>query len=191
MRSVISVIPLIIVLGAATAQVKKDTTRFSGTKYSNTSLGFRYTPPRGMVDRTEPFRSDIREQAKASGTINTLKALLAMSSGVDDSATKWGSVTIETYPRKAVSESNDVKAEVQMSAWVAHSHDESVPPQSVVISGQRFSVSLFAVQEGAVRKGAVVWTTVRKGELLSFVFAANSPDQLKALAESMKTLQFF
>jgi hypothetical protein len=37
----------------------------------------------------------------------------------------------------------------------------------------------------------VVWTTVRKDKLLSFAFVANSPEQLKALAESMKSVQFF
>ena len=72
-------------------------------------------------------------------------------------------------------------------------HSEDANPSSnktVVVSGQKFSVSLFAVQDGPTRKGAVVWTTVRKGKFLSFFFAANSPEQLKGLAESMKTLRF-
>jgi hypothetical protein len=163
----------------------------SRTTYSNARLGFRYAAPPGLVDRTEPFKADIQEQAKASGTTNMLNAILAMSSGGDDSSPDWGSVTIESYPRKSVSERDDLKAEVQMSAWVAHSRDTSAPPKSTVISGQRFSVSLFATQQGPIRKGAVVWTTIRRGELLSFAFAANSPKQLKILAESMKTLQFF
>jgi hypothetical protein len=47
------------------------------------------------------------------------------------------------------------------------------------------------MQDGPIKKGAVVWTTIRKGQLLSFLFAANSPDQLKSLAESMKSIQFF
>lgn len=78
-----------------------------------------------------------------------------------------------------------------MSAWVAHSKDASALPKSVVLSGQSFSVSVFGLQEGTVKKGAVVWTTVRKGKPLSFAFVANSPEQLKALAETMKTVQFF
>jgi hypothetical protein len=46
------------------------------------------------------------------------------------------------------------------------------------------------MQDGPIRKGAVVWTTTRKGQLLSFFFAANSPDQLKSLADSMESIQF-
>jgi len=61
----------------------------------------------------------------------------------------------------------------------------------VVISGQNFTVSVFGLQEGAVRKGAVVFTTIRKGKLLSFAFVANSSEQLKKLTESMKSVQFF
>jgi len=37
----------------------------------------------------------------------------------------------------------------------------------------------------------VAWTTIRKGQLLSFFFAANSPQQLRKLAESMKSVEFF
>ncbi|HKT87274.1 MAG TPA: hypothetical protein VJQ59_02475 [Candidatus Sulfotelmatobacter sp.] len=120
-----------------------------------------------------------------------LNALLAMSSGIDDGAKNWGSVTIETYPRKSASERDDVKAEIQMSGWVAHATGATTPPKFEVISGQRFAVSLFALQDGKIRKGAVVWTTVRRGKLLSFAFAANSPQRLKSLTESMKSVQFY
>jgi hypothetical protein len=64
-------------------------------------------------------------------------------------------------------------------------------PRSVVLSGQSFAVSVFAEQEGTIKKGAVIWTTIRKGKLLSFAFVANSPEQLKTPAETMKTVQFF
>ena len=78
-----------------------------------------------------------------------------------------------------------------MSAWVAHSKDVRALPRSVVISGQSFAVSVFGMQEGPIKKGATVWTTVRKGKLLSFAFVANSPEQLETLTETMKSLQFF
>lgn len=159
--------------------------------YSNARLAFRYTPPSGMRDKTEDFRLQIAEGAKVTGKRQTLSALLAMSSGKDSSAPGWGSVTIETYPRDAVPEPDDSKAEAQMNALVAHSRDTGVLPKSAIISGQRFTVSVFGLREGAVRKGAVVWTTVRKRKLLSFAFAANSPAQLRELTESMKTVQFF
>ncbi len=42
-----------------------------------------------------------------------------------------------------------------------------------------------------MREGAVVFTTVRKGKLLLFAFAANSPEWPKALTETMKPVQFY
>jgi hypothetical protein len=161
------------------------------TIYSNVHLAFRFTPPGRMRDKTERFRTQIQEQAKALGTTQTLSALLAMSTGPDGAAPNWSSVTIETYPRKAVADLDDASAEAKMSAWVAHSKDASALPRSVVLSGQRFAVSIFGLQEGTTKKGAVVWTTVRKDKLLSFAFVANSPEQLKRLAETMKSVKFF
>lgn len=161
------------------------------TIYSNAHLAFRYTPPDGMRDKTDRFKSQIQEQAKALGTTKMFNVLLAMSSGADDKDPSWHSLTIETYPRKAVADLDDASAEAKMSAWVAHSKDASTLPRSVVLSGQSFAVSIFGVEEGTTKKGAVVWTTVRKGKLLSFAFVANSPEQLKRLTESMKSVQFF
>jgi hypothetical protein len=159
--------------------------------YSNAPLAFRYKPPSEMRDKTQRFRAEIQERAEASSSKDTLDALLAMSSGPDDKATDWHSLTIETYPRKAVADLDDASAEARMSAWVAHSKDASALPRSVILSGQSFAVALFGVQEGTTKKGAVVWTTIRKDKLLSFAFVANSPEQLKRLTESMKSVQFF
>ncbi len=163
----------------------------SGRIYTNGVLAMKYRPPEGLLDKTERFRLEIREQAKTQGTTKTLKALLAMSSGSDDRDPRWGSITIETYPRSEVLEPDDVKAAAKMNAWVAHSKDASALPKAAVISGQSFTVSVFGLQEGTVKKGAVVFTTIRKGKLLSFAFAANSPERLKELTETMKSVQFY
>jgi hypothetical protein len=163
----------------------------NGNSYSNANLGFRYLPPTAMQDVTERARGDIEAHAKALRTRNILGLLLAMTSGRDDTVAGWHSLTIETYPRSALPNLDDKSAEAKMNALVAHSRDASAVPRPVVISGQSFVVSVFGLQEGNVRKGAVVWTTIRKGQLLSFAFSANSPEQLTILTESMKTLQFF
>lgn len=160
-------------------------------RYVNESLRFRYTEPRRMIDKTERFRQQITDAANLSGNSRSLQALLAMSSGADSTASNWGSITIETYPRSWVLESDDRKAEAQMNAWIAQTNEPSAYGHSAVISGQSFMVSVFGRREGTVTKGAVVWTTVRKGELLSFAFAANSPELLKSLTESMKSVQFY
>lgn len=130
--------------------------------YANRALAFRYTPPGGMRDKTSRFQLQIQDPLLASGMPQTLGMLLAMSSGPDSDVPFWRSVTIVTYPRSAVSEPDDAKAEAQMSAWVAHSKDASALPRSVVISEQSFSVSIFGLQEGTVKKGAVVWTTAAR-----------------------------
>jgi len=64
-------------------------------------------------------------------------------------------------------------------------------PMVVVTAGQKLAMSVFGRQNGATQKAAIVLTTIRKGQLLSFAFVANSPELLEKLTESMKTLQFF
>lgn len=190
MRAMIATLLLVTSLQAALA-TGDHTSPSTGSVYSNPSLRFRYKLPRGMQDETESRRIQIQDLAAASHTSKTLELLLAMSSGPDDAASDWHSLTVETYPRKAVADLDDASAEAKMSAWVAHSEDASALPRSVIISGQSFAVSVFRLQEGTTRKGAVVWTTIRKDKLLSFAFVANSPEQLKKLTESMKSAQFF
>jgi hypothetical protein len=114
-----------------------------------------------------------------------------MSSAPDATAADWQSLTIETYPRQEFGNLDDVSAETKMSAWVAGVSSSPGTPRSVVLSGQRFAVYVLGEREGTMKKGAVIWTTIRKGKLLSFAFVANSPQQLTRLAESMKSVQFF
>lgn len=160
--------------------------------YTNSGLAFRYTPPNGMRDKTGRFAAiQIQNPSRNSGAPQTLATLLAMSSGPDSSVPDWRSITIVTYPRNVVSEPDNTKAAGQMNAWVAHSKDTSVLPKSTIISGQTFTVSVFGLQEGNIKKGAVVFTTVRKGKLLSFAFAANSPEKLDELTDTMRTVEFF
>jgi hypothetical protein len=183
-------IALLVTIPSGVA-VSKDSSTFGAPLYSNAHLGFRYAPPSEMHDKTERSREEIKSRAESLHTANTLNLLLAMSSGPDDGASEWHSLSIETYPRKAIADLDDASAEAKMSALVAHGKDTNALPRAVLLSGQTFVVSVFGMQEGTTKKGAVVWTTVRKGKLLSFAFVANSPGQLKKLTESMKSVQFF
>jgi len=160
--------------------------------YQNAQLGFRYRPPHEMHDKTDSSAAVLEDQARNLHTESRLQLLLSMSSGPDDRAAGWHSLTIVACPRDAFSQLDDVSAEAKMSFWVGGASGSNPgPARSVLISGQTFSVFVFAVQLDGVRKGSVVWTTIRDGKLLSFAFAANSPEQLKALAETMKTVQFY
>lgn len=144
-----------------------------------------------MWNETEARRPEIRRRAEAAHTKKLLDLLLAMDSGTVDTAATWCSVAIETYSRSALSETDDLRAETKMSAWVAGFSDSTATPRQVTLAGQRFAVSVFAIHEGTVKKGAVIWTTIRKGKLLSFAFVANSPERLKELTETMKTVHFY
>jgi len=173
---------------AATAQVKLN---WPGAVYSNTALRFRYRLPGGMNDKTQSGREEIRTRAAEHHVTDTFELLLGMTSGADDSASTWRSLAIETYPRTAFGNLDDTSAEAKMNAWVMGISSSTEKPRSVILGGQSFAVSVFREQEGAITKGAAVWTTVRKNKLLSFAFVANSPEQLQRLTESMKSLKFF
>jgi len=159
--------------------------------YLNKELSFRYSHPPGMKDETEATRAQLRvEVAKRQGK-NSLTLLLALTNGASEISPALESLTIQTYLRSAVRESDDLVAEEKMSAWVLGFDGARAPARHFVISGQDFAVSAVASRQGNVRRGVVVWTTVRKGQLLSFAFVANSPNQLQKLAETMKTVQFY
>lgn len=160
------------------------------SRYSNSVLGFRYSPPPGLIDGTKRARADVKLRTGANAILQA-QLLLSMASGFDDSTANWRSLTILTLPRTAFPDRDDTQAEAKTNAFIAHSQKTGIYPRSVSVSGQAFAVSVFGLHERGIVKGAVVWTTVRKGKLLSFAFAANSPEVLKALTESMKTVQFY
>ena len=187
----VPVVTLALLLPMLWAQTEYDPPR-SVPVYRNPDLGFRYWPPQEMHDKTDRSTASLEDQAKALHIKSKAELLLSMSSGGDDTAHDWHSLNAVAYPRDAYSSLDDASAEAKMSDWVGGtSTSTQAHMRRVVISGQSFLVSVFAMQEGPVRKGAVVWTTIRKGKLLSFAFAANDPDQLKALTETIKTIQFF
>ncbi len=187
----ILVLGVLICVQPSMGQAKPGQSLSSGNAYSNLNLGFSYVPPSEMKDETKSGRAEIRARAAERHTTNTLDLLLSMSSGPDATAPYWHFVNIETYPRQKFSDLDDASAEAKMGAWVAGTSNLPGKPRSVVLAGQPFTVSVFGQQDGTIKKGAVVWTTIRKGKLLSFAFVANSPEQLKRLTESMKSIQFF
>jgi hypothetical protein len=176
---------VLLIWGIADAQQKRP------RSYSNVPLRFRYIPPSELKDGTDRAKAAMKFGVSAKRSEKQFDLLLSMFSGTDDTAPDWHSLNILTLPRSAFPKLNDEDAEAKMNALVAHSPKSSVYPKPAIISGQRFAISVFRLQEGNVRKGAVVWTTVRKGQLLSFAFVANSPAQLQALTETMKSVRFY
>lgn len=159
--------------------------------YVNKELGFRYIPPAGMRDETQVTRAKIHDQAVEKHTTKTLMVLLALTQGADPTSSSWESLTIQSYPRDALAESDDAAAKEKMSVWVVGLPLTSVRGWNYRLAGQDFSVTAFAAQESSHRRAVVVWTTIRKNQLLSFAFVSNSAEQLQKLTETMKTVQFF
>jgi len=159
--------------------------------YSDHSLGFRYQFPNGMQDRTSQGREQIQRNAAARQTNNTLELLLAMSSGQADTSEGWRALTIETYPRRAWPNLDDFTAAARMDSVVAGSlASPTGQPRKLIYSKQEFAVTGYGQKEGTIRKHAIICTVVRKDKLLAFAFSANTIEDVQAMAQSMKTLEF-
>src|SRR4051812_27097469 len=63
---------IVLTCGAAAQTTSLD----MSAVYSNQSLAFRYTPPEGIYDKTERFRSQTEQQANGSKPSHTLHTLL-------------------------------------------------------------------------------------------------------------------
>jgi hypothetical protein len=185
------ILVLVLLVNWCRAETKRGPGSSSPNGYSNVNLGFTYAPPKEMKDETMSRREEIRTRAAVRHTSKTLDLLLSMSSGPDATASDWHLLSIETYPRQKFSDLDDISAEAKMSAWVAGVSGATEKPRVVVLAGQAFAVSVFGERDGTIKKGAVIWTTIRKNKLLSFSFVANSSEQLKRLTETMKSVQFF
>jgi hypothetical protein len=158
--------------------------------YLNTKLGFGYTPPPGMIDSTAQAVRDLKARAARRHTQNTLDILLSMTSGPDDIDPAWHSIAVETYPRNAMANLDDAAAELKMSGWVAGRRALD-PGKRLTLAGRQFTLCEFEQPDIGTTKYAAIYTTVRKGKLVSFALGANSPSQLKMLKNSMKTVKFF
>ena len=156
-------------------------------EFTDSNLGFRYTPPPKMRDLTAIDRQTIRERAAARGTTNTLTLLLSLRSGPDDAAADWHTIGIQTYPREKFGTLSDRDASVKFSHSVAGNAKEVGQPSDITIGDFHFVVSSFELREGQLTKRARIYTTVRKGMMLSLSFSANSSDTLDGIVSSMKT----
>src|SRR5271154_438069 len=127
------------------AQAERDSSG-SGPVYQNAGLGFCYSLPQEMRDKTERTRADMREEMEVLHASADVELLLSMSSGPNDMATDWRSLTIVAYPREAFAKLDDADAEAKMNTWVGGSSG-SAAQRHAVVSGQNFAVSVFGMQK--------------------------------------------
>ncbi|MGC2198101.1 MAG: hypothetical protein WA628_25750 [Terriglobales bacterium] len=155
--------------------------------FTDSSLGFQYTPPSGMHDTTSDDQQTIRERAAELHSSNTMTLLLSQRAGSSDTAGDWRAISIETYPRQKMNAASDHDASVVFARWVARLGTETGEPSDQRVGDFRFVISTFELTEGPLTKRARVYTTVRQDRMLAIAFTANSPDVLKRIAESMDT----
>ncbi len=160
-----------------------------GEVLSIPDLGFRYTTPPGMIDDTTPASKEARNHAAAHTGRNT-ELLLDLSSG-EDTAPDWRHVWIFTFPRAQFSALTDSAAEAKINGALAGSHSTAVgEPKPAVLAGRNFTISEYEQREPPLVKHAKIFTTINKGQLISLILVSNSAEQMVALEETLKTLDF-
>ena len=158
--------------------------------YSDSELGFRYVPPAQMRDVTLNDRAEMQRRAAVLHRSTVTDLLLAMSSGPDDTDPDWHSVGIETLSRASWPDVDDFHAETRMNASMARGALSVSENQRVTFSSQPFVATEFQLHEDSITKHAKVYTTIRRGRLISFAFSGNSPEQVDKMVETMKSLSF-
>jgi hypothetical protein len=154
-------------------------------------LGFRYTPPADLLDKTTPESRQLRDRA-ASYSTKLVLPILDMSSNDTDTSPEWRQVLIAIFPRAQMPNVTDAVAERKVSAALAGPHSNPVgESQSTTIAGRSFLVSEFTQDEPPLLKHAKIYTTICKTQLVSFIFVSNSAAHVKAMEESVKSLDFF
>jgi hypothetical protein len=153
-------------------------------------LGFRYTPPPGMNDKTSAAGVAIRSRA---GTYSSKAArlILDLSSKDDDTSPQWHQVWVFIFPRAQLLGVTDTAAKEKMNTALSGPHATPVgKPQGASFAGHDFLVSEFEQKEPPLTKHARIFTTICKTQLVSFVLVSNSAQQVSGMEESLRTLDF-
>lgn len=190
MRGLSGVVLLTLVAGISLSCQTSGSSAPRQSVVSVPDLGFSYSPPVGMTDKTSPASVQSRSHA-ASYSSRATQLLLDMSSGENDTAPGWHHVWIFTLPRAQYSSLSDSAAEGKINTALAGPRASPVAqPQGVVLAGHNFLVSEFEQKEPPLVKRAKIFTTICKTQLVSFVLVSNSSQQVSAMEESLKTLDF-
>jgi hypothetical protein len=155
--------------------------------YTNTELGFSFTPPAGFRDVTAASSQDAAADG-AKGRAH-FQVLLWMMSGPDDTAPDWLALGIETFPRgRDLDKSDDVTASFITNEAVTGG--KATERKAVRISGRNFAMTRVEKKEPPLTKHAIVYTTVYKEKFVSFFFAGNTREKVDEAAQSIISVRF-
>jgi hypothetical protein len=159
--------------------------------YTNSVLGFRYTPPSSLpLDQTSFVRDDMQKRATAAHRTSSSAVLLRLVSGPEDTAPDWASLSVATFSRASWPDVDDLHAETRMNVSMARGGLPVGDNKSVTFSNMVFVCTQFEMHEGPITKHASVYTTIRRGKLLTFAFSGNSAENVNRIADSLKSLAF-
>jgi hypothetical protein len=190
MRTLLSIV-LLVLLGAPVWTQTNTSIGLENGVYSSLELGFRYRLPPGLSDETSYARESLQKKAADLHTSNTFDVLLRVTSGPDDSVPEWHAISIQSYSRAKFVDRADGAVEARMNQLVAGAGTSAVgKSERESIAGISFSTSNFEKSEPPLQKYARVYSTVRKGKVLSIAFTANLRESLDLLDESLRGLEF-
>jgi hypothetical protein len=153
-------------------------------------LGFRYTPPPGMKDKTTPASKQLRGHAAAYAA-KAAEPILDLVSDGSDTSPEWHQVWVFLLPRAQLANVSEAIAEGKVNTALAGPNASPVgQPQTVTINGRSFFMSEFEQNEPPLLKHAKIYTAICKSQLISFIFVSNSAGQVKGMEQSLKTLDF-
>ncbi len=142
-----------------------------------------------MIDKTSAESRQARDHA-ASYNKRAAMLLLDMSSTDGDTSPDWHQIWLFNFPRVGFQNLSDSAAESKLNVALAGPHANAVgQPQNETIAGHSFLVSEFQVSEPPLLKHGKIYTTICKMQLVSFALISNSAGPLKAMEDSMKTLE--
>ena len=152
-------------------------------------FGFRYTPPGNLRDFTAFDKESVQQRAAALRATKVLTVVLSLQAASDDNSPDWNKIGIESYPREKLAGLSDRAAIAKMSIWVAGVGTAAGVPKEANIGGFHFTVSAFELREGQLVRHANIYTTILKGQVVSFAFTANSLDVLSQIERSINSIE--
>ena len=152
--------------------------------YHNKELGISFKTPAGLTDVTAKANESADKDPKA------VQLLLFELSGPNANDPEWRGLAVQSYARNQVATKDDAEAEAKLTRTViGNKPTEEAPAEKVTLGGRPYLVSHFQKSGQFLTQHIEVYATVIKGQMVAFVFTANSAANLDAMAETMKTLK--
>jgi serine/threonine protein kinase len=166
-------------------------------EFKDYALNIRYIPPPQMYDLTyvENLKNKDTHEFNVILSLRSFDASLTSSfDGTDSGYSGWYSIRIESYPRQKINANDDftacqafAKLLVGPVSGVRKSSENNVGDFHFFV----FESHLTQDPGSNLRPGTRyfrVYTTIRAGQMIAFIFSANSSEMLDKITDSMKTV---